>query len=54
MLLIPWGKNDAETGDDGIGAWRLMDFFVLCGVATRGASSMKVFALEEFACFEDS
>jgi len=39
MLVIPWGRNDDGISNDDIGALQLMEFFVLCGVATRGANS---------------
>jgi hypothetical protein len=49
--VIPWGRNDDGISNDDVGAWRQMEFFVLCGVVTRGRTQDAGFALEEFACF---
>lgn len=35
MVVTPWGRDDDRINNDDIGALWLMEFFVLCGVATH-------------------
>lgn len=53
-LVRLWVKGDDRINDDDVGAWWLMGFCSLYGVATRDTSFGCRFAWVEFASFQIS